>query len=305
LWDAADRGAMAGIPNVSLSLTNRPENVLLVRQALSGLAETIGLDALELNDISTAVSEACNNVVMHAYAGGQGALEVEVYASAGGIEVVVRDHGDGIRLEAEAAEETDVEKQAAAGIGLPVIHALARRLELTEPPHGGTEVRMEFATPKASTLIPPDPPEGFELPRFANPDGADAIGMAIAPSTLARAVVPRVLSAVAARARFSTDRISDTHLLADALIAETRSSIDGTHLGVGISIAPRDLQLRIGPLRTGRASALLHTAALDGPAPVIERLTDDRRVTASGSSEMLALRLLDRSDGRPPADAAR
>ena len=50
-------------PNVCLSLENRPENVLIVRQVLSGVAEAASINALELNDISTAVSEACNNVV--------------------------------------------------------------------------------------------------------------------------------------------------------------------------------------------------------------------------------------------------
>jgi serine/threonine-protein kinase RsbW len=67
---------MAEIPNVCLSLPNRPENVLVVRQALTGVAGAIGLDAVETNDLNTAVTEACNNVVMHAYGGDEGPLEV-------------------------------------------------------------------------------------------------------------------------------------------------------------------------------------------------------------------------------------
>jgi serine/threonine-protein kinase RsbW len=279
---------MAGIPNVRLSLTNRPENVLLVRQALTGLAETIGLDPVELNDISTAVSEACNNVVIHAYDDGEGMLEVELYASAGALEVAVRDRGSGIQ------SRSDAEKDSPGGIGLPVIHALAQRVEFREPADGGTEVRMEFATPKAGALSPPQPRDDFELPTFAHRGALDTMAIAIAPSALARAVVPRLLSAVAARARFSTDRISDTQLVADALVAETRDSIDGTHLGVGISIAPRDLQLRVGPLPTGRAHSLLLGSNIGGLTPIIERLTDDRRVASAGSSEVLALRLVDR-----------
>jgi serine/threonine-protein kinase RsbW len=286
---------MAGIPNARLILTNRPENVLLVRQALSGLAETIGLDAVELNDISTAVSEACNNVVVHAYGGEEGVLEVDFYASAGAIEVVVRDQGEGIHPNANEDGHENGHEGTSVGIGLPVIHALAQRVELREPLDGGTEVRMEFATPKAGVLVPLRFEEGSELPTFARPEAIDALTMAIAPSALARAVVPRVLSAVAARARFSTDRISDTHIVADALVAETRGSIDGTHLGVGVSISPRDLHLRIGPLRNGRAGELLVGSDAAGLAPIIERLTDDRRVASAGSSEMLALRLVERS----------
>ncbi len=39
---------------------------MLVRQMLAGVAEAVELDANDLNDISTAVTEACNNVVLHA-----------------------------------------------------------------------------------------------------------------------------------------------------------------------------------------------------------------------------------------------
>ena len=83
-------------PNVCLSLENRPENVLIVRQVLSGVAEAAGINALELNDISTAVSEACNNVVQHAYGGGAGPMEVEIAPARPELRVIVRDHGSGI-----------------------------------------------------------------------------------------------------------------------------------------------------------------------------------------------------------------
>ena len=52
---------------VSLRLPARPENVAVVRQALTGLGDAFDLDADLLGDIKTAVTEACNNVVLHAY----------------------------------------------------------------------------------------------------------------------------------------------------------------------------------------------------------------------------------------------
>jgi CO/xanthine dehydrogenase Mo-binding subunit len=48
----------AEIPNVRLRLASNPESVALVRQVVSGLAEAIGLDPLELNEMNTVVSEA-------------------------------------------------------------------------------------------------------------------------------------------------------------------------------------------------------------------------------------------------------
>ena len=139
---------MADTPNVCLNLSNRAENVLVVRQALTGVGETLGLDAIETNDLNTAVTEACNNVVLHAYEGEEGPLEVEVYALSGGIAVVVRDHGRGIRPRSGGDEEVH------PGIGLPVIQALTRRVQFRDLSPGGTEVRMEFAARQARETGP-------------------------------------------------------------------------------------------------------------------------------------------------------
>jgi serine/threonine-protein kinase RsbW len=260
-------------PNVRLNLPNRPENVLVVRQALTGLAGVLKLDAIDTNDLNTAVTEACNNVVMHAYGGEEGPLEVDVYVLASAIAVVVRDHGVGLRVPAGASEI------AGAGMGLAVIGALAGR--------------MEFALPRGVTLEPvgedgecggPGGPVTTEL--------SSTVEVRLAPSPLARAILPRVLSALAARAHFSMDRISDVQLVADVLAANADQSFDGSHLAVGVTIAPRNLELRIGPLQAGRGESLM-VAAADGLAPVIDRLADAKRVAPTGSGETLELRLVD------------
>jgi serine/threonine-protein kinase RsbW len=276
---------MAEIPNVGLNLSNRPENVLVVRQALTGVAENLGLDAVETNDLNTAVTEACNNVVQHAYEGEEGPLEVEVYAQAGAVEVVVRDLGVGIRPHAEGGDD------AHAGIGLPVIHALTQRVEFRNLPGGGTEVGMQFSAPRATALEPL--PDGGPHPSIAaRPRMTSTVEMTLAPS-LAQAVLPRVLSALAARAYFSTDRISDLQLVADTLVASFRESVSGSHLSVAVTLSPRNLELQVGPLRSGSARKLMDSAPADGLGAVLERLTDEHRVSGSDTAEMLALRLVE------------
>ena len=42
---------MTELPNVCMHLSNRSENVLLVREMLTGVAETIDLDSSDLYDI--------------------------------------------------------------------------------------------------------------------------------------------------------------------------------------------------------------------------------------------------------------
>jgi serine/threonine-protein kinase RsbW len=278
---------MAEQPNVRLTLANRPENVLLVRETLSGMAETVGVDGADLNDIRTAVTEACNNVVLHAYEGDEGPLHVEVYLGERIVEVVVRDHGTGIKPRIRTEEEE------ALGIGLSIIQALAPRVEFKDVNGGGTEVRMEFATPTAATLeaLVQD---GFELPVLAPAELATTTGVAVAPSALARRVLPRVMCVLAARAYFSTDRISDVELVADALVAQAPASSSGEHLALSVNVEPRDLEMRVGPLVSGSSERLISSSEIDGVGSVIERLTDDREVAIDGSSETLALRLLDR-----------
>jgi len=289
---------MADTANVILTLPSRPENVLVVRQALTGLAEGLGLDPVDTNDLNTAVTEACNNVVLHAYPGPQPAgeepgqdepLEVEVTVLAQEIAVVVRDRGTGMR----PSERLEEEEQH--GMGLAVIAALTREVEFADVAGGGTEVRMRFARAK------PGRPLEVETDAAGAANGADAalaqlpgsVQLQLAPGALARAVLPRTLCALAARAYFTVDRISDVQLIAAAIAENAPSSVDGTHLGVGVNVEPRALALRIGPLHSGRGESVL-SAAVDGLAPVVKRLTDLKRITPLGDGESLELALVDR-----------
>lgn len=125
-------------PVVTLVLPARPEGVGVVRQALAGLADALALDGAVLADAKMAVTEACTNVVVHAYGERDGALEVEMLADDAGVTVAVRDSGSGIKPRAARHEAT------ALGLGLPLIAALSDAFEVRGRPGVGTEVRMTF-----------------------------------------------------------------------------------------------------------------------------------------------------------------
>lgn len=274
---------MAESPNVRLRLANRAENVLLVRQALGGLADALGLDAITLNDISTAVTEACNNVVLHAYGQGTGSLEVELSARAQELEVIVRDHGQGLLPREQAAGE------AAAGIGLPVIQALAERVDFRAVQGGGTEVAMSFEAPCRRPFEAR--PADAEL-RPPATRGDDVLAMTLGPRAIARGVLPRILSTLAARAHFTTDRIADMQRLADALLAHADSSIATEWVGLSVNVSPRRLDLRLGPMRRGHAEALLaSTVDSEGLSALLARLGEDHSILAQDSNEVLDLHL--------------
>jgi anti-sigma regulatory factor (Ser/Thr protein kinase) len=116
--------------------------VASIRHAVTAAAAAEGIDGRPRQDIALAVSEACSNVVMHAYRGdaAPGRLAVDAYREGGEFFVVVCDEGIGM------APRTD---SPGLGLGLGLIAGLARRLEIVSQEPAGASVTMVFAAPDA------------------------------------------------------------------------------------------------------------------------------------------------------------
>jgi anti-sigma regulatory factor (Ser/Thr protein kinase) len=122
--------------DIRLTLPARAENVALVRHVVGALAEALAMPETLIEDMKLAVTEACTNVVRHAYEGAEGPLEVKVEPKAGALTVVVSDRGTGIRPNPASD---------GAGLGLPLIAALASQLEIEDAPDAGSRIRMSFS----------------------------------------------------------------------------------------------------------------------------------------------------------------
>jgi serine/threonine-protein kinase RsbW len=272
-------------PDMRLVLESRPENVSLVRQALGGLADALVLDEALVSDVKTAVSEACNNVVVHAYDGREGVLEVYMCPDGEDLDIVVRDVGSGIRPH---PPEPDSGIQ---GVGLSLIQALTDRVEFSGETGEGTEVRMGFHT--AGAVAPEPEFERESADQIVPPEGETVLS--IVAGELAAPVLGRVVGMVAARAGFSVDRLADVHLLSDAIAAHAPEQTVGRHIHVGMDAADSTLALRVGPLDPGGAHRMVEASAVGGLSALIEQLADDLEVTESnGGGEELRLRVIDR-----------
>ncbi len=127
-------------PDMELALAARAENIAIVRHALGGLGEAFGVPEPKLSDIRLAVTEACANVVVHAYPEGHdGQMEVAASMHGDELTVLVRDWGRGIRPRSDSP---------GLGLGLSMIAALAERVQLGHDSDEHTEVRMTFALDK-------------------------------------------------------------------------------------------------------------------------------------------------------------
>jgi serine/threonine-protein kinase RsbW len=151
----------ATAPDVRLTMPARPEGVAVVRQALAGMADALDVDATVLADMKMAVSEACTNVVVHAYEDSDGVLEVDMLADENALTIRVRDHGSGIQPRADRSRDVP-----ALGLGLPLIAALSDSFELHGSSGQGTEVRMTFSFARDG-----DPVEENPVPGTVGDDG--------------------------------------------------------------------------------------------------------------------------------------
>ncbi len=122
--------------DVHMIVAARAENVAVVRQVVSALTESIGLPHPVREDVRIAVTEACSNVVRHAYAGDQGPMAVSVSDAGDRLRVEVVDRGCGM----DASGRT-----GGTGLGLPIISAIADQVEIGDAPEAGSRVAMSFA----------------------------------------------------------------------------------------------------------------------------------------------------------------
>ncbi len=207
--DAGDVMAMArtqSAPDVELLLPARAENVAIVRHALGALGEVLEVDEQTLSDIRLAVTEACTNVVVHAYPNGEeGPLEVLATLADEELTVVVRDEGEGISPRQDSP---------GLGLGLPLIASLAEKVQLghdAQQAHGGAHDVLAGGARGVMT--------GRDI-------AATGQGAAGGP------VLCRVVSMVLARADCPVDRLDDALLACEEIATHGLGFVADGHLSV-------------------------------------------------------------------------
>lgn len=244
---------VSGRPAIlNLRLDSRPESAGLVRAALGGLATPFALRAELLDDLKTAISEACNNAVEHGYRGQNGVIAVHVDVGFEGVEASVRDWGGGFRGVGP--------KEDRMGVGLPVINALASRAEFLTAPGNGTEVRMSFDMPHDSRrdALLAALEESKDLAAWTpwRWGLAGDVVVTLVPRELLSSVLEPLSNALAARARFSLERFCDVYLVTQAVAAHVLTAGSSTRASFAMTAGEQQLDLTIGPLRAGAGEAL-------------------------------------------------
>jgi serine/threonine-protein kinase RsbW len=249
-----------------LTLPATAENVIVVRQAVAGLGDALGLSPSRIGDLKTVVSEACNNVVLHAYEGDPGPLEVTAEPRSGELEVQIADQGRGFRPRAREGDPS-------LGLGLPLIAALSDSFEISGGVGKGSQTTIRFS------YSPPD---------FSNnglpTEFPDELEMAITAGDMVKPVLARVIGALAARAEFSVDRLADTVLLSDAVSSSPGAEFTDGRVGISIKDGDGTLDVRVGPLVEGAGEQLMNEMEVPG-AGSLRALASTMEVTKGETSE--------------------
>lgn len=133
---------MAGGEQLLLKVPAEASNVAVIREAVGTRAKELGLEGTAIDDLKTVVSEACANVVLHAYPDDarQRPIEVEMGRTERAVNVVVRDQGTGIRPASGS-------KPPSLRLGLQLIGAIASCFQIRSGRDRGTELVIEVPLP--------------------------------------------------------------------------------------------------------------------------------------------------------------
>ncbi|MDI2029234.1 ATP-binding protein [Saccharopolyspora sp. TS4A08] len=112
-------------------------NLPPLRDEVDEWARAAGLGEEIAESLALATYEAMANAVEHAYADGDGFLDLDVVRDAAGVEVTVTDHGSW-----RPPHESDPKRKR----GLPLIERLADEAVVTSGEHG-TRVQMRWTAP--------------------------------------------------------------------------------------------------------------------------------------------------------------
>lgn len=114
------------------------------RSSVAAFCSLLNPTLEEINDIKTAVSEAVNNCVVHAYGRKEGQIEINVELYENAVQIAVRDKGCGFDNIQEAMQPfyTSKPQEERSGMGFTLMQAFMNEVEVDSQVGVGTSVVM-------------------------------------------------------------------------------------------------------------------------------------------------------------------
>lgn len=135
----ANNGEGLNNESVCISLPSKPEYVSVARMTSSVIANKIGFNIEDIEDIKVAVGEACNNAVLHGCECNS-SFNVKFTISNDNIIIEVEDNGKG--FDVDSCPSPDICNPKEGGLGIFIIKSLMDKVEVESSPEKGTVIRM-------------------------------------------------------------------------------------------------------------------------------------------------------------------
>jgi anti-sigma regulatory factor (Ser/Thr protein kinase) len=129
---------------LEFSLEAQLESLADCRAYIDQKGQALGVDGPLLGDLRLVVDEAVTNIILHAYRGEGGPVELQLFRDGDDIVVLIRDQGpafdpDGV---AEPALDTALAERVPGGMGIFLMRQMMDEVTFTPQPEGGNELRL-------------------------------------------------------------------------------------------------------------------------------------------------------------------
>lgn len=143
--------------SVKLTLPAEAEYLDIVRLTLYGVTSKLGFSYEEIEDMKVAVSEACNNVIVHTYEPDEsGVLEVSFDPVRNGVFITIKDQGQSFdhiqKIESiSSLHNKSLQEVRTGGLGLYLMQALMDKVEVKG--ENGSEVILYKSVSKSEEMV--------------------------------------------------------------------------------------------------------------------------------------------------------
>lgn len=125
--------------NISMSLPTKPEYVSVARLTASVIANKMGFNIEDIEDIKVAVGEACNNAIIHGNSITH-KFDINFFVEADNLTIEINDRGKG--FEVEKCKKPDLCNPKENGLGIFIIKSLMDEVKLESSLGKGTIIKM-------------------------------------------------------------------------------------------------------------------------------------------------------------------
>ncbi len=125
---------------IELSIPNKAEFVSVVRLTLVAIANRVGFNIEEIEDLKVAIAEACTNAITHGKNYPSESIAITFILKEDRLEIEVKDQGAGCVV--EKIKEPRIEELNENGLGIFIIRSLMDEVEIHSEPDQGMTIKM-------------------------------------------------------------------------------------------------------------------------------------------------------------------